>query len=52
MVTEKKVYRLVIGVEEKVCVLLLKRDISTDNLNGIICYNHSYLTVAIAIIQY
>lgn len=36
MVTEKNVCRLVIGVEEKVFVLLLKRDISTDNLNGVI----------------
>lgn len=26
MVTEKRVYRLVIGVEEKILVLLLKRD--------------------------
>lgn len=47
-------YRLVVGVEEKsrVFVLLLKRDISTDNLNGVIYYNHWYLTVAVAIIQY
>lgn len=54
MVTEENVYRLVIGVEEKsrVFVLLLKRDISTNNLNGVINYNHWYLTVAIAIIQY
>lgn len=52
MVTEKNVYRLVIGVEKKVFVLLLKRDISTDSLNGVIYYNHWYLTVAIVIIQY
>lgn len=33
MIPEKNVYRLVIGVKEKVFVLVLKRDISTDNLN-------------------
>lgn len=40
MATEKNVYRLVIGAEEKVSILSCNRDISTGKLNGVIYWKY------------